>query len=703
RGFARGAAREVTIARGAAGAATLDLALEVAGVSAEVVVTASDSPQPVDEVSKAVHVIGREELDERDEFSIPEALRTVPGLRVRRLGGPGSLTTIRTRGLRNEDTAVLVDGLRLRDPSAPQGDASSLIGDLTTTDVSRVEVLRGSGSSLYGTNAVGGVINVITDEGGGPLRGSLLAEGGSLGLFRGRAQVAGGAGAADRLAYSAGLSHLNVARGIDGDDAARNTSAQGRATLRLAPSVTLSGRAYFADSFAQTNHNPQPVGAQTGDITDADALAREELRRFESGTPIDRLNLGAANFIPSTNNPDARQQGRFFSGALVFTHRLSEDAAYAVSYQGLDITRANFDGAAGTRFDFDGRTHTLNARADFRIGGSNHVTAGYEFESEDFFNRLFFGDPSLDSGAGATERSHALFAQDQLRFLDNRLQLSAAFRAQFFRLDRPRFEPEGADIFEGPFDSPPAAYTGDGSVAYLFRSTATKLRAHVGNGYRAPSLFERFGASFFFGSFFPFGNPDLRPERSIAFDAGLDQSLYANRLRLAATYFYTRLQETIVFDVPYRNAGGGLARGVELSVEAAPTATTDLFASYTHTNSDQRTPQTGGIISTFVVPDHQFSAVLTQRLGQRFSLNFDLAASSTHLAPVFDPVTFTSRVYRFDGLLKADLGASYRLPLDEARSLRLFALVENLFDRDYYEGGFRTPGVGARAGAAFSF
>jgi len=138
-------------------------------------------------------------------------------------------------------------------------------------------------------------------------------------------------------------------------------------------------------------------------------------------------------------------------------------------------------------------------------------------------------------------------------------------------------------------------------------------------------------------------------------------------------------------------------------VTAAPTNTFDLFAAYTNTNSDERTPRLDDIISAFVIPDHQFSLVATQRFGRRVAINFDLTASSNYLAPVFDNRTFASRVYRFDGIIKADVVASYTLPLADARSLRFFGKVENLFDRENYESGFRTPGCTARAGAAFNF
>jgi outer membrane receptor protein involved in Fe transport len=185
-------------------------------------------------------------------------------------------------------------------------------------------------------------------------------------------------------------------------------------------------------------------------------------------------------------------------------------------------------------------------------------------------------------------------------------------------------------------------------------------------------------------------------------------------LRLSATYFYTRLQEVVEFfnTTPdpsarpfggYVNTGGQLARGLELSATLAPTDTLDLFAAYTYTNSDQRRPQADQVIRSFSIPDHQFSLVATQRIGRRVLLNFDLTASSHYLAPIFDNRTFASRAYRFSGILRGDLSASYTLPLAGARSLRLFGKVENVFDREYFESGFRTPGIQGRAGAAYNF
>ena len=109
------------------GARSLDVTLAVSGITAEVVVTASSTPLILQEVAKALDVIDADEIALRNELSVAEALRVLPGIRVQSLGGPGSLTTIQTRGLRSHDTAVLIDGMRFRDAASTQGDATGFL------------------------------------------------------------------------------------------------------------------------------------------------------------------------------------------------------------------------------------------------------------------------------------------------------------------------------------------------------------------------------------------------------------------------------------------------------------------------------------------------------------------------------------------------------------------------------------------------
>ena len=137
------------------------------------------------------------------------------------------------------DTSFLVDGFRFRDAASPQGDTTAYIGDLLLANTDRIEVLRGSGSSLYGTHATGGVVNIITDQGGGTFRGDVTAEGGGLGVVRSGARFSGGV-LHDRLRFAGGATHLNVTSGLDGDDRSRNTTGHGFVQWLASPATVVS-------------------------------------------------------------------------------------------------------------------------------------------------------------------------------------------------------------------------------------------------------------------------------------------------------------------------------------------------------------------------------------------------------------------------------------------------------------------------------
>lgn len=730
-GFVK-ATREVRITTSSGVDEILNVSLDVAGVSADVVVTASGTIQPVDEVAKAITVIGAKQIEQRDELSIAAAVQTTPGLQVGQLGGPGTFTRILTRGLRSSDTAVLIDGLRLRDSSDISGSAQPFLSDLLFVDADRIEVLRGSGSSLYGTNAIAGVINVVTDQGGGEPHGDIQLEGGGLGFFRGRGQISGGA-IDNRLFYSGGIAHLNVARGVDGDDATRNTSGQGLIGYNFTPSISLSGRLLASKAFVQLNEDPllapgfSPApGESLIHAVPLDLDEEERLERLAITPATGNYTRGDANFIADLNDPDNRRNSHFFTGALVFTQKINDGISYRVSYQRVDTRLVFRDGPAGissfgeplftTDNAFDGGIDTINVRADLNLGRFNALSTGYEFERETFFNRSRDENPDpllrADGSVGIKQRSHAFFVQDQMRLLENRLQVSAAFRVQGFHISQPEIKGGFFPITDIAIESPPTAYTGDGSISYFFRATGTKLRAHIGNGYRAPSLVNRFGANFF-GSFLSIsGDPRLRPERSIAIDGGIDQELLRDRVRLSATYFYTRLQEVIEFGAlpptdpfgrtfGYFNNNGGIARGVELSAQINPTRTLDLFTSYTYTNSVNTRDTIPGFIRVPVISKHLFTVVANQRIRDRIDVTFDLSAASEY-SPTFPTPSFDT-LYVFDGPIKGDLGVSYTLPVNEKRRVRFYVKVENIFNRDNFIDGFRTPKAQAIGGATFHF
>ncbi|HEY1212415.1 MAG TPA: TonB-dependent receptor [Bryobacteraceae bacterium] len=703
----------------------LDLRLALGTLEQEVSVTASSTPQTVDQISKALTIVDHTSIQERQDYSLLDAVRLTPGMRIQQLGGPGSFSEIRIRGLRPEDTAVLVDGMRLRDPSGTQGDASGLLEDFVMTDASRIEILRGSGSSLYGTDAIGGVVNVITDQGGGATHGSVLVEGGGLGLFRGSTVVAGGT-KNDRVQYSAGLMHLNVTEGVDGDDPARISSAQGRVAFRLSPGIQVIARFLGSDSFSKLNNSPQAIANYPAGLIPAVPLTGLGLAQFNAGTPLSRISLGSATYIPSVDDPDYTQHSRFETGALSLLGQPFSNFGYAVDYQIVDSTRRYGNGPAGvgyqpdgnTRTDYNGRIQTVNARANYQAGPYGLLTGGYEFENENFSNGSSAMLSVSPSSTNVTQTSNTAFVQDQARFFGDRLYVTGAFRAQFFSLQHPSFLPAAQAPYQDlRFSSPPAAYTGDGSFAYFVRRSQTKVRAHAGRGYRAPSLFERFGAGYdsFFG-YSVYGDPNLKPEQSIAVDAGIDQSLLHNKLRLSGTYFYTRLQRVIIFDFSglihsaadpfgrssgYLNTRGGFSRGMEFNADWMVNASLTVSGSYTYTDARERTPLVPDVYRTFITPQHQFTAFAVQRIGKRAFVDFALNASSNYLAQLYSD--FSSGAYRFPGFKRADAGLSYRIPMGETRAIRLFGKAENIFNREYYESGFRTAGVNARGGLQFEF
>jgi len=674
----------------------------------ESVSVAAGHEQPVEQVSKTVDTIDAQQLRDRADFSLIESLQTIPGFRVQQSGGFGRVATIKTRGLRNQDTALLIDGIRFRDPTAITGDASPFLSDFTNTAVDRVEVLRGSGSSLYGTNAIGGVVDFRTPVAKKGTHGQLAGAVGGLGLGRFRGLLSHGG---DKFGALGAVSRTVYTKGIDGDDDAHNSNVQARVDGRPGDKTNISGRFFFSDADVRLNTSPDTAG-----VPPASNLGIIDAR-------------AGVNFTPDADDPDAIQRSRFFSGQAAADRIINSRLVLNGYYQGLKTRRRNDNGPLGPGFQsastsiFDGQIHTANAHLVWTPTGKNTLTSGYEFELEKFGNEGLTTSGTQNFFIKEQQSSHTFYVQDLASLMDGRLQLAGGFRAQRFSLYRPTFSLANAPYANVTLSNPPTAYTFDGAASYFFRSSGTKLRAHVGNGYRVPSLYERFGtfySSFGGSKFVPLGDPLLKPEKSIAFDAGVEQNAFADKLHLSATYFYTRLRDVIAFGpLPqpdpygrlnsasgggYFNTSGGIARGAEVSSKARLSTSTDLFASYTYTNSDQLRPQVAGsgVYRTFGVPDHQFTLVATQRFAKAW-INFDFLGTSRYLAPLFSNFSFQTYVYRFAGNRKGDLTGGYAFALRNDKSLRVYATVENVFNQEYYENGFRTAKATARVGTTFVF
>ncbi|HEY8205318.1 MAG TPA: TonB-dependent receptor plug domain-containing protein, partial [Pyrinomonadaceae bacterium] len=291
-GFASQAAA-ISVTRGQS--LTQNVRLPIEAVNEIVVVTPNGTPQQIDETSKAITVLDAQTIETKRETGLSESLRGIPGVRVQQQGSPGALTSVRLRGQRPFDTAVLLDGLRVRDASDINGSAVPFFSDLVPSDLDRVEVLRGSGSSIYGTNAIGGVINLVPAAAAGDRNFEFGFDGGSLALFRERLRGSGSLG--KRAGFSFGLSRIDVRRGVDGHDEYGNTAGSGRLQIYPTRSSILALNFYGTTSNARINDSPFALPA---------AFTSGQYPKAVEGT----------TFHSNINNPDEGRRNRLLIGSI---------------------------------------------------------------------------------------------------------------------------------------------------------------------------------------------------------------------------------------------------------------------------------------------------------------------------------------------------------------------------------------------------
>lgn len=709
----------------AAGTVAISLQLDRPSHAELLVVTAESRPQALDEVAKAVTVIEADEIAARAEFAVAEVIRAAAGVQVRIDGGPGQLASLRLRGLRPDAAAVLIDGLRFRDVTTLQGDATAFLANLHVVNLEKVEVLRGAASSLYGTNAVGGAINLITRSGAAATGGEAQIEGGGLGLVRARGSISG-SGVRGRLRYSVGGSHVSMSRGVDGHDGLRADGGQGAVAVDLQPGTTVTARVFGSGDRLDLNVSPSAFAVPAGNLGStaripARALHEDRLGAYARGAAVD---FNGATFVPGLDDPDDERSSAFVTAALRLAHR-RERFGVDARYQRLHTARTfqngpggpGFQPAAASRSDFTGDVDTADLTVRFDAGPAL-LSAGYEFEREryDTRQRQLAAPSGLEVRTTIVQDAHAGFVRAGYRPAA-RLDLAASLRAQAFRLSRPAFVFTGTtDAYSrASLDVPPSALTGDVAAAYAV-SAATKLRVHAGNAYRAPSLYERFGGGFSSDpgsglvSFSPYGDPRLEPDRYRTIDVGVDQEAWSGRARLHATWFYTRIVQVTEFDftggidpardpygrfVGYVNGSGGLARGLEIEGDLRARAFR-VRGAYTATSSRTDVDRAvAGVFEAFGVARHTFAATALQQIGP-LDLSADLHARSRLSAPFFTPLG--SRVYEFPAIARLDVGAGWTWHAGGRRRLRVYARVENLLDREYYEVGWRAPGVTGAVG-----
>jgi outer membrane cobalamin receptor len=667
--------------------------LTVAAIQDSIVVSATRTEARATETPATAFVVSANELARAQQVNLFDALRLSPGVTVAQTGRRGGVTSLFVRGGEPDYTKVLIDG-------APVNDAGGSydFADLTADNAARVELIRGSQSAIYGSDAMTGVLQLFTHRGSTSVPElELVGEGGSFAFNRQFARLSGANGGFD---YSASFTRLSA----DGRD--RNDDYQNRiASTNLG--YVFNTRMQMRLTVRSENSGLGAPGATGRFFPDPDERAKR--RRVTTGVRFDdqttkswRQSLSFAysesNFL--SFDPIAQDLTRYD------TPPISQIGAGDVRPDRNDYFNNHYR-RRGLRYQTD--------LADLPQLRGHFLTAGLEYEEE---------RAVLDSGfAGlnrvAPMRSNAgAFIQDQFAYT-SRVVLNVGIRVENNRAS----VPDGLSRALSDLGSPP--YTGKvgfgtevmPKIAALLlirraglqsQKGPTRLRVNYGEGIKAPAMFEAFSQNPLL-----LGNPELRPERSRNFDIGLEQFFWRDRVRVEGVYFKNRFRDQIAFIAdpatfggPVRLANGRMtnfinndrstAKGFELSVSARPNRWLRLDGNYTllDTNLDAASGVLDSTTGT-VIRNPEIGLPLYRR--PRNSGSASVAFTGERLSAILDGVFIGRRrdydpayFSRFDsqgrpiyngGYTKLDLAGSYRLN----SSVSLFARVENLLNQDYEE------------------
>lgn len=610
----------------------------------KIVVSANRSETALHEVGSSITVITREEIEQRQKPFVLDLLRTVPSVDVVQQGGAGGLTYVGIRGDKPEHTLVLMDGVRMNDPASTG--VSFDFSTLTTDNIERIEILRGPQSTLYGSDAIGGVINIITRRGTGKPSGFVSAEGGSFGTALEKAALSGGIGI---LNYSLGLSR-------------QDTSGISSAAERLGNHET--------DGYHATSVSTR-LGISPVRNFDFDCI----VRYVNSKADLDNgggAGMDDPNYISRSEQAIVRGQGRLSLFQDFWEQTLG------ISFSNLDRKFRN-DTDALHPYDLErGTYHGESLAVDWQntllLHKTNTLILGLETREEkartDYYSESFYG-PYSSAFPGESDRITGYYLQDRISLWDS------WFTTLGVRLDdHSRFGTETTYRF---------------TSSYSLKQTGTRFKGSYGTGFKAPSLYQLYAPIY--------GNQALQPEKSTGWDIGVEQALFSGRVELGATWFSNDFEDLIEFDSSasrYRNTAKAESYGVELTATVTPTDDLTLQAGYTWTKTKDKA--TG--LELLRRPEDKFSFDANYRFNKKGNVNLEVAYVGKRHDNYFDPLTYATTRVELGGYLLVNLATSY----DITRWLQLFARVDNLFDREYEEAyGYGTPGISAYGGVKVSF
>jgi len=624
---------------------------DAAGGSIEtVLVSAAREPIELKALGSSVTVLDEAFLENRQSASLGEILRSVPGLAVSRVGGMGSQTQVRTRGGEANHTLVFIDGIRVNDPAQ---NSEFNMAHVLNYDIESVEVIRGPQSALWGSDALAGVINVKTRRPGQGFGGDVFAEGGS------DAWQNYGATASYSDQRLSAIASGNVLE-TDGD----NISRQGGEKDGYDNQTLTFGASY--------------------QLTDGLRLATD-LRYVDARNDFDATDFSTGLPADSNNRSDVEQlYGRVAADLELLEGRWSHHLSYSLANTNNENRSENAFAATGfdvTRADADVAIATYQTRFTVRQG--HRLIAAFERQEQDFKQRgpVDFGDPNRDENLDADS-----FVLEYRGELTDAVSVLASARHD----DNSDFDDKT---------------TGRVSAAWRLNSGATKLRAAYGSGIKNPTFTERFG---YYNDFI--GNPDLKPEKSSGWEAGIDQQLLEDRLRFSLTWFEEELEDEINGFV-YDPASGGFTaandngtshrEGLEFNGSWLLRDNLSLSFAYTWLDATGDDSLGGGDSDEIRRPEHVANANLNWSFfsgAANLNLNIDYNGEQDDF--FFPPVPPYQERVQLDEFTVLSLAGSYQL----MAGLQLYARIENALDEDYEEVfGYVAPRRSVIAGLRYRF
>jgi vitamin B12 transporter len=597
-----------------------------------VVVSATRVPTPLREIASSITLITAAEIEQRQDRSLPDLLREVPGLSISQTGGAGGQTSVFLRGTNANHTKLLLDGIDIADPSTPGGAAD--ISKILAGDISQVEVLRGPQGALYGSDAIGGVISIITQAGEGPPALKAGAEGGSFETFN---QWGSASGSEGDFHYAASLQHVHA-------------GATPVTPLNLLP----PGQRRNDDFY----DNVTATAKLAYDLTDNFDLGL--VGRYTNN--LGKVTGDAFNFVTFTSFPSPTRtrietlqyQTRGTAHLLLWDGRLEQTLglAYGHSIQAVQDPDNGNSRQIGDRVKLDWQ-------GNVQIADGHLLVLGAETVRDALHPGLSFGFPSLLSRGITT---NAGFAEIQSDF-GNGLYASGSIRHD----DNSRFGGKTT------WRIAPAWVIGD-----------TKIRGSVGTGFKAPALQQLFGT---FG-----GNANLKPETSFGYDVGVEHSLWDGVLTGGVTWFRNDIRNLIVSGpaptFQLGNIGRARTDGVEVFLDWKALETLNLRASYTYTDALDAATR----LALLRRPRHRASLNADWQATEDLSLD----ATLLYVGPQIDGNRdFSIPRRKQPDYVTLDLAASYRLTEQWSLFGRIENVTDTAYQSP---DGFLRPGIGAYGG-----